>query len=96
MKFLFIETAAFSRTREGLMQDDELREFQTISWIITTWGIRWQVLAGVKKFAGVAQVQESQVVYGLSIMLERKAEEFTSSLCTQKTCRTTLPTNKKH
>ena len=29
MKFLFIETSAFSRTREGLMQDDELREFQT-------------------------------------------------------------------
>lgn len=49
MKFLFIETAAFSWTREGLMQVDELREFQTHLLDNHDQWIRWQVLAGVKK-----------------------------------------------
>lgn len=79
MDFLFIETTAFSRARLGLMQDDELQEFQ--AWLLENYGqgktmsgtggckkVRWQ-RPGTGKSGGVRVIYFARTQQGRIYLL---------------------------
>lgn len=79
MDFLFIETTAFSRARLGLMQDDELQEFQV--WLLENYDlgktisgtggckkVRWS-RPGVGKSGGVRVIYFARTQQGRIYLL---------------------------